>query len=204
MPFNSAMRIIGGTHRSRQILGPRGGQTTRPITDRVKQSLFDRLWSMGVLGDDAPEPIVLDVFCGTGSLGLEALSRGAAHCTFVENDRGARQRLTRNLDDLELADRATVLGVDALAVNWLDTLPYRPADGQAVALIFCAPPYAMTRDESQSARIAALLGRLAPLTTPSGVAVLRTEKQTAAATIDAWSDPQTIVYGTMALHFYER
>lgn len=204
MPFNSAMRIIGGTHRSRHILPPQGGQTTRPITDRVKQSLFDRLWSMGLVGDDELGPHVLDVFSGTGSLGLEALSRGAAHCTFVENDRGAHQRLERNLDDLEMAERATVLGVDALAVNWGDTLPYHPADGQGVSLIFCDPPYAMTRDKSQSARIAAMLGRLAPLATPSSVAVLRTEKQTVATAIDMWADPQTIVYGTMALHFYER
>jgi 16S rRNA (guanine966-N2)-methyltransferase len=198
------MRIIGGTHRSRHILPPQGGQTTRPITDRVKQSLFDRLWSMGVFGDEAPEPIVLDIFCGTGSLGLEALSRGAERCTFVENDRSARQRLIRNLDDFDLTDRATVLGVDALAVNWIDTLPHRPADGRGVALIFCDPPYAMTRDTARLARITALLTRLAAVSSEHAVCVLRTDSDTSVSTFAGWTHPQAQLYGSMAVHLCQR
>ena len=72
------MRIIAGTHRGRTLLGPEGDDVTRPITDRVKENLFNRLHSLGVIGYGR----VLDVFAGTGSMGLEALSRGATHCTF--------------------------------------------------------------------------------------------------------------------------
>ena len=93
------MRIIAGTHRGRTLLAPADAETTRPITDRVKENLFNRLHSLGVLGYGR----VLDVFCGTGSMGLEALSRGADHCTFVDRDRDAIDRLQQNLDTLGIA-----------------------------------------------------------------------------------------------------
>ncbi|MHC4996742.1 MAG: RsmD family RNA methyltransferase, partial [Planctomycetota bacterium] len=83
------MRIIAGDHRGRRLLGPEGKNTTRPITDRVKVSLFDRLAAAGRIEG----AVVLDLFSGTGSMGLECLSRGARHVTFVDRDRVALDRL---------------------------------------------------------------------------------------------------------------
>ena len=77
------VRIIAGLHRGRPILPP-AGKGTRPITDRVKESLF------GILGERLAGARVADVFAGTGSLGLETLSRGARFCCFVESDRKAK------------------------------------------------------------------------------------------------------------------
>ena len=77
------MRIIAGTHRGRRLVAPEG-KTTRPMTDRVRENLFN------ILGPGAADgAVVLDLFCGCGALGIEALSRGAASCTFVDTDRDA-------------------------------------------------------------------------------------------------------------------
>ena len=148
------MRIICGIHRSRKILGPReGDRTTRPILDRVKQALFDRLWAAGVfpLADEegliVPQGNVVDVFSGTGSLGLEALSRGSDHCTFIERDSYAVNALKQNLATLGLADQATVLATDALAGVWLGLLPKRP-----VRVVFLDPPYDVMQPAQTAAR----------------------------------------------------
>ena len=189
------MRIIAGTHRRRALLGPRGDRVTRPITDRVKQSLFDRLWSEGALDCQA----VLDLFAGTGSLGIEALSRGVEHCTFVERDRSARQLLEKNLANLGLADRATVLGVDAMWGGWFGLLAHKP-----VGLLFCDPPYKMTGDAASMARVAGLIGDVGALVAPDGVLVLRTDSYAQAEAVDGWDGPASYTYGSMTVHFYER
>src|SRR5437016_8160373 len=99
------MRIIAGEFRSRQLLAPRS-DATRPITDRAKQSLFD------ILQPDLPGAIVYDCFAGTGSMGLECLSRGAAHVTFFESDRSAVALLRKNIATLGVSDRSTVIDRD--------------------------------------------------------------------------------------------
>ena len=99
------MRIIAGTHRGRRILPP-ATDSTRPITDRVKQSLFD------LLAPRIEGAQVLDLFAGTGSMGLESLSRGAAHATFFESDRSAVKLLRQNIDALKLAPLSTVIATD--------------------------------------------------------------------------------------------
>ena len=187
------MRIIAGEHRSRRIIPPADEQTTRPITDRVKVALFDRLWSLGALAGQH----ALDLFAGTGSLGLECLSRGVARCTFVERNRDSRSRLEENLKTLQLADRATVLGVDALALGYLRTLP-RPA----VDLVTVDPPYALVREHPD--RIAALLEAVAEVAAPAATLVLRTDAETPAPPSPAWGDPETRPYGSMTLHFFQR
>src|SRR5688500_5993687 len=96
------MRIIAGEHRGRKLLPPEG-DVTRPITDRVKQSLFD------ILTPRIERAIVYDLFAGTGSMGLECLSRGADRATFFEADRSAVNRLKKNIDALKLADRSQVI-----------------------------------------------------------------------------------------------
>ncbi len=206
------MRIIAGLHRTRAILGPDGEQTTRPVTDRVKQSLFDRLWSLGVFENQPLQ--ILDLFAGTGSLGLEALSRaldnpdttdpanplGAPHCTFVERDRSARQRLDQNLATLNMAEYATVLGSDALSGS-LVTLLRAP-----IHLITLDPPYRMVENPKTAARVGELLDSLHAVAVPETIAMLRapSESEPPAVSPEYWTAPDSHRYGGMTLHFYFR
>ena len=101
------MRIIAGSRKGARIFAPKG-RDTRPTADRVREAAFN------LLGPGAAEDAaVLDLFAGSGAMGLEALSRGAAHATFVESDREACRTINRNLDKLGL-EGATVLCQDAL------------------------------------------------------------------------------------------
>jgi 16S rRNA (guanine966-N2)-methyltransferase len=103
------------------------GTSTRPTTDRVREAVFNSLTSAGVL-DGA---VVADLFAGSGAIGIEALSRGAARCVFVERDRSALQALDENLDSLDLRDRSRVVAGDAVsAAATID------AD-----IVFADPPY---------------------------------------------------------------
>lgn len=122
------MRIIAGQWRGRPLDAP-AGQTTRPTSDRAREGLFSMLASRLGSFEDLQ---VADLFAGTGALGLEALSRGAAHCTFVEKDRAALDILKRNINRLGAGDRADIR---AQAVEHLPPPP-RPCD-----LIMLDPPY---------------------------------------------------------------
>lgn len=95
------MRVISGTAKGRNLKSP--GAATRPITDRAKESLFN------ILGTRVIDANVLDLFAGAGSVGIEALSRGARHATFVELDRDALRAIRENLELTRLMDRATVV-----------------------------------------------------------------------------------------------
>lgn len=191
------MRIIAGTHRGRPIQPPRDKHTTRPILDRVKESLFNRLHSLGML-DDEPAWHALDVFSGTGSLGLEALSRGAGTCTFVDQDRDAVARLNDNLDNLQLADRAHIVQGSALAGYWSAALPYRP-----VRVAFVDPPYPMMEDEQQRPRVLTMVQSLATVLEPGGIVVIRTPKLIELGELDGYDGPAASAYGGMRLHFYQ-
>ena len=214
------MRIIAGTHRGRRLLPPKDQNTTRPITDRVKQSLFDRLWSMGVLpSEEGPEsdaeipdepgavaegqaaklPGALDIFCGTGSLGLEALSRGIEHCTFVDMDRDAISRLNKNLVDTGLADRARVVKGSALSPIWLGQVK-----AGTISVIFLDPPYAMAEDEKGQQDLVRLMTELSRVASDDCVLSYRTSKHITPPPADGWNGPTSHHYGSMALHFYER
>jgi len=103
------MRIIGGSHGGRRLVAV-DGTRVRPTSDRVREAVFNALFSMG-LPDGAH---VVDAFAGTGALGIEALSRGAASVTFIDNDGASCAVIERNLADLDLADRATVVRGDAV------------------------------------------------------------------------------------------
>ncbi|MBI1337778.1 MAG: 16S rRNA (guanine(966)-N(2))-methyltransferase RsmD [Phycisphaera sp.] len=188
------MRIIAGTHRSRTILAPPDARTTRPITDRVKQSLFDLLTARELMGGH-----VLDLFAGTGSLGLEALSRGADRCTFVERDRSIRELLEKNLDTLGFTAQAAVLKVDSLAANWGVLVP--PA---SVRVVFCDPPFVMTSDPDKLPRVTALIEKLADRLEPGGACVLRTETHIEPPSPVGYAHAEHHPYGSMALHLYAR
>src|ERR687889_728011 len=98
------MRIIAGAWRGRPLLAP-PGRGTRPTSDRAREGLFSMLASR--LGTFEGLQVA-DLFAGTGALGLEALSRGAARCTFVENDRAALDILRRNIETLGAGERAEI------------------------------------------------------------------------------------------------
>lgn len=129
------MRIIGGTHRSVALTAVGKGDAgahLRPTTDRVRESLFNVLGG-GRYGDPLDGARVLDLFAGTGALGLEALSRGAAQVCFVENGRAAYKLLSKNIAKLRAAEVTNVLTADATR---LPDCPYTPFD-----LVFLDPPY---------------------------------------------------------------
>lgn len=121
------MRVIAGEFGGRTLMAP-DGLTTRPTTDKVRQAVFNSLHSMGVLEG----AVAADLFAGSGALGIEALSRGAEHCTFVERDRSALQALRHNLQTLGIEGRATVHATDVLA--WLPAM-------RGVDIVFADPPY---------------------------------------------------------------
>lgn len=130
------MRIVAGAWRGRTLSAPPGA-ATRPTADRVRQALFDRLthapWAGRAALDGAR---VLDAFAGTGALGLEALSRGGAHATFLETDRAALRALRANIAACRAEARCTVLPADALRPP-----QGRPPQGQPCGLVFLDPPY---------------------------------------------------------------
>lgn len=129
------MRVVGGTARGRTLLAPPGRQT-RPTTDRVREAVFNALWSRGLVEGAR----VLDLFAGSGALGIEALSRGAAHATFVDTDRAARDAVRRNLDTFGFAERAEVVAEPA------ERFLTRSAAG-AFDVVLCDPPYAYGRED---------------------------------------------------------
>lgn len=120
------MRVISGSAKGRRLKSL-PGPGTRPITDRVKTALFD------ILGPAVAGARVLDLFAGTGSVGIEALSRGAAEAVFVEKDPRAIRVVRENLRETGLADRARVVRADVFA--FLRSEPLNPFD-----LIYIAPP----------------------------------------------------------------
>ena len=132
------MRIVAGSSRGARIFAPKG-DTTRPTSDRVREAAFNLIGPV----DGAT---VLDLFAGSGAMGLEALSRGAASATFVENDRDACRTIDRNIEKLRLKG-ASVLQRDVFQAL--------AAHRRTYDLILCDPPYGFDQD----ARIAPYLRR---------------------------------------------
>jgi 16S rRNA (guanine966-N2)-methyltransferase len=125
------MRIVAGAWRGRSLTAPSGTET-RPTADRVRQALFDILLHAPWAGRAVVETAsVLDVFAGTGALGLEALSRGAPRAVFVEQSRTALTALRANIAACRAADRCEVLPVDALSIP----------SGERADIVFLDPPY---------------------------------------------------------------
>ena len=123
------MRIVAGQHSSRRLAVP-PGKGVRPTSDRAREAIF------ASLGSAVVEAQVLDLFAGSGAMGLEALSRGAAHCRFVERDAQALAAIRRNLAELDEVGRATVEKANALTV-----LKRLATAGETFDLIIVDPPY---------------------------------------------------------------
>jgi 16S rRNA (guanine966-N2)-methyltransferase len=124
------MRIIAGQRRGHKIDGPRPSGDTRPTSDMVRESLFNIVRELVV------DRLVIDLFAGTGALGLEALSRGAERAIFVEKDRENVSLIIRNIATLRYEDRTQVKLTDAY--RWARS--FQPAAGEPVA-VFIDPPY---------------------------------------------------------------
>ncbi len=125
------MRVIAGRLRGRKLVAP-AGDATRPTAERVRQALFDMLAHAPWADDALRDARVLDAFAGSGALGIEALSRGAAHATFLESARPAQAAIRANIVACGEAERATILPADA-------TRPPRAPAPCGVA--FLDPPY---------------------------------------------------------------
>lgn len=143
------MRLIAGTFGGRVIEGS-GTNRTHPMSERIRGSLFN------IIGSDLEGAIVLDAFAGSGSLGLEAISRGATHATFIERDRVAQNVITNNIKTLGV-EQVTKL-VKAPVASWADTTD------QHYDFIFADPPY---HDLQLST-----VGKLTKLLKPNGLMVL--------------------------------
>lgn len=164
------MRVVAGIARGRRLVAPKG-EGTRPTSDFVREAIFNSLVAHVDLHE--PDATVLDLFAGTGALGIEALSRGAAHATFVECDRHALAAIRTNLERTGFAGRATVRPGDASRVG----LP-------PVAVAFADPPYAFT-----DADWSHLLTRV-------DAALLVVESDREVDVGDAWRVLRTKRYGT--------
>ena len=144
------MRIIAGKARSRRILGP-PGQTTRPMTDRMRESLFSSIAAL------LPGSRVLDLYAGSGALGLEALSRGAEEVVFVERDRAALGALRANVDSIGLGGEIAAADVDR----------FLERSGGGFDLAFVDPPYAVPLPS-----LLETLNRLSLRLVPGGTAII--------------------------------
>jgi len=172
------VRIIAGTHRGQRIAAPKC-TATRPTSDRVRENAFNLIGPV-----DGAE--VLDLFAGSGALGLEALSRGAERVVFVESDRDACRTINANLDKLKL--NATVLCQDVLrAVG---------SDRRAYDLVLCDPPYDFDRE-----RLALHLARLVH---PDGLLVYESAGREPPPELPLLTEQTSRKYGSARLTLYRR
>jgi 16S rRNA (guanine966-N2)-methyltransferase len=169
------MRVVAGELGGRRLVAP-DGTSTRPTTDRVREAIFNSLGSAGVLEG----AVVADLFAGCGAVGIEALSRGAARCVFVERDRAALRSLYDNLDALGLGGSAKVLASDAMSV----------AGTIDADIVFADPPYDFDAWDSLLDRVTADL-----VVAESGSAV---------AAPPGWTVTREKKYGRTRVTFLER
>lgn len=125
------MRVVGGSARGRRLVAPEGSGT-RPTSDRTREAVFNALWSRGAVEGAS----VLDLYAGSGALGIEALSRGASHAVMVDSDPRARRAIVANLAACGFGDRAEV--VAGPSDRFLDRAR---AEDRRFDLAFCDPPY---------------------------------------------------------------
>jgi 16S rRNA (guanine966-N2)-methyltransferase len=183
-PKARVLRIIGGRHRGRRLRFP-PGVDIRPTPDRVRETLFN--W----LQPRITSARVLDLFAGSGALGLEALSRGAAHVTFVERDRGAAASIAGLIEEWRETTASVIRG-DAL--DWLSrSEPETPFD-----VVFLDPPY----DSALLAAAAAALARPGRLAPDARVYVERRARDAAAALPDSWKELRAGRAGEVGYHLY--
>ncbi|WP_292040321.1 MULTISPECIES: 16S rRNA (guanine(966)-N(2))-methyltransferase RsmD [unclassified Brevundimonas] len=141
------MRIVAGSLKGRAIVAPEG-QGTRPTSDRARQAIFNVLEHAAWAEDVLDGARVIDLYAGSGALGYEAISRGAAFCLFVETDDGARGAIRENMDAYGLFGRTRVHRRSAT-----DLGPRPGSAGEAFTLAFLDPPYAKGLGEQTLAKL---------------------------------------------------
>ncbi len=187
------MRILSGAFKGRTLLPP-AGDGTRPITALVKKSLF------GILSPRLDGATVLDLYCGTGTIGLEALSQGAARCCFAERDGLALARLRRNIETLGVGGQCTIWAgdVEQRLARWLDAL-----DG-GVDVASVDPPFATARRWDWPRAVETVFAPLAAHLSPGGVVVLRTpDRVEVPDRLGPLAACRTREYGGMKITFLE-
>ncbi len=189
------MRIIAGAFKGRNLLAPLGKDVTRPITGSVKKSLF------GMLGEDLSAQVVADLYCGTGTLGIEALSRGADRCYFAERDAVALERLRRNLQDVGAQGRSVVWrgDIESQLAGWLAEV------NEPLDIAFVDPPYATARAWNWAAAVDSIFAPLAAKLAGDGVAVLRCDDEAdVPETLGALGLAREKRYGNMVVRFFTK
>lgn len=181
------IRVISGRFGGRLLDAPHADSTrTKPMGERIRNALFNSL------GDSVRGAQVLDVFAGTGAVGIEALSRGAAHCTFVERDRVAQKILAKNIASLQLDPSEVTVAKRAVA-GWIDDYP---PDAPLFDIIFADPPY---HDLQLST-----VSRLFDLLKPNGLMVLSHTGRCEAPTKLGVVVVDNRSYGNACLTYYRR
>jgi 16S rRNA (guanine(966)-N(2))-methyltransferase RsmD len=182
------MKIAGGKFRGMEIGTPRGNRT-RPTGGRLKKSLFD------ILAPRLPGARVLDLFAGAGALGLEALSRGAAHVTFVERNRAAADTIRKNIERLGLDKEAGLLRREATAA-----IGFLASREQTFDIILLDPPYRSDLHASLLQRIDA-----ASLASQGGLVILEHHHKTVLAdTYGGLTKMREVRAGESCLSFYSK
>ena len=175
------MRVITGSARGRR-LETLPGDATRPTGEKVKESLFSAIQF------DIEGRRVLDLFAGSGQLGIEALSRGASGCVFVDKNTEAVQIIRRNLQHTGLAEKSQVLGTDALS--------YLNRPGDRFDLVFLDPPYA-------SELLLPVLEKVAPLVNDGGIILCETDDTiTLPEQVDRFAVAKTYRFGHTYVWLY--
>lgn len=187
------LRIIGGEFRSRKLASPPGADVTRPMASRAKESIFNLLrgWF-----EDAN---VIDLFAGVGTMGLEAVSRGAKQVLLVEQSRPVFRILQENIETLGCGDRATAVQGDALSPTVLLRAP------KPVHVMFIDPPYEMMRNDEDRERLFAQIRAAREILAEKSFVVLRSPglKHEPSLRIDGFEGPETHRYGSdMLVHLY--
>ena len=160
------MRIIAGTNKGMKLFSP-DTQISRPITDRVKESLFSILYTY-----DLPEGArVADLFCGVGSLGLEALSRGAEFVTFVEKDTKVFAVLNKNIEKAGFEKESKAIRANAFNIGAVVD-----SDMEKYGLVFVDPPYATVMNIQTDSPLGVLLDLLGEQITFDGIVIVRTSR----------------------------
>ncbi|MBN2455405.1 MAG: 23S rRNA (adenine(2030)-N(6))-methyltransferase RlmJ [Sedimentisphaerales bacterium] len=189
------MRIIAGAKRGMKLLGP-GTKSSRPITDMVKESLFDVLYNY----DLPKDKVVADLFCGVGSLGLEALSRGADFVTFIERNSKTIETLRKNIAKAGLFEKSKVMKANVFKIG----APLHPDYGR-YDLIFIDPPYAETDKGQRESAIGNLMDILLQQTSPESIVVIRTRgSRNLLPRYGEFEEFQRRQWGTMAVTFYRK
>jgi len=160
------VRVIAGCARGIP-LNSLIGDKTRPIQDRTKESLFN------ILSGVIPGSRVFDMYAGTGAIGIEALSRGAMSCIFVENNRSAIEVITKNLEATKLQDKAEVLLYDVFEI-----IPYLEKNKIEVEIVFASPPYPLVEKDSYRDKLLNLFSLMCSnhIIQPEGLIMLQLRK----------------------------